>query len=97
MTSRIIVFGATGYTGRLVAERLAAQGARPVLAGRDERRLGELAERLGGLETVKADAMRRNSVFAAVEPGDVLQVRTVARSVTDAARQDAVWLRVRAR
>ena len=72
MTSRIVVFGATGYTGRLVAERLAAQGARPVLAGRDERRLGELAERLGGLETVKADAMRRNSVFAAVEPGDVL-------------------------
>ena len=72
MTSRIVVFGATGYTGRLVAERLAARGARPVLAGRDERRLGELAERLGGLETVKADAMRRNSVFAAVEPGDVL-------------------------
>jgi short subunit dehydrogenase-like uncharacterized protein len=72
MNSRIVVFGATGYTGRLVAERLAAQGARPVLAGRDERRLGELAERLGGLETVKADAMRRNSVFAAVEPGDVL-------------------------
>ncbi len=72
MTSRIVVFGATGYTGRLVAERLAARGARPVLAGRDENRLGELAERLGGLETVKADAMRRNSVFAAVEPGDVL-------------------------
>ncbi|HEX5781223.1 MAG TPA: NAD(P)H-binding protein, partial [Solirubrobacteraceae bacterium] len=72
MTSRIVVFGATGYTGRLVAERLAAQGARPVLAGRDELRLGELAERLGGLETVKADALRRNSVFAAVEPGDVL-------------------------
>ncbi len=72
MTSRIVVFGATGYTGRLVAERLAAQGARPVLAGRDERRLAELAERLGGLETVKADAMRRNSVFAAVQPGDVL-------------------------
>ncbi len=72
MTPRIVVFGATGYTGRLVAERLAAHGARPVLAGRDERPLGELAERLGGLETVKADAMRRNSVFAAVEAGDVL-------------------------
>ena len=72
MTSRIVVFGATGYTGRLVAERLAANGARPVLAGRDEQRLGELADRLGGLETVKADALRRNSVFAAVEPGDVV-------------------------
>ena len=53
MSKRIVLFGATGYTGRLVAERLAAQGARPVLAGRDERRLGELAERLGGLETVR--------------------------------------------
>jgi uncharacterized membrane protein len=33
----------------------------------------------------------------AVDAGDVVQVRTVARSVTDAARRDAVWLRVRAR
>src|SRR3954469_1200794 len=72
MSSRIVVFGATGYTGRLVAERLAAQGARPVLAGRDETRLGELAGRLGGLETARADALRRNSVFDAVQPGDVL-------------------------
>jgi short subunit dehydrogenase-like uncharacterized protein len=72
MPSRIVVFGATGYTGRLVAERLAARGARPVLAGRDEGKLAALAERLGGLDTVKADALRRNSVFAAVEPGDVL-------------------------
>ena len=72
MSSRIVVFGATGYTGRLVAERLVARGERPVLAGRDERRLAELSERLDGLETVKADAMRRNSVFAAVGPGDVL-------------------------
>src|SRR3954447_21852354 len=72
MPSRIVVFGATGYTGRLVAERLAARGERPVLAGRSEERLAELAERLGGLDWVKADALRRNSVFAAVEPGDVV-------------------------
>jgi hypothetical protein len=32
-----------------------------------------------------------------VDAGDVVQVRTVARSVTDPARRDAVWLRVRAR
>jgi short subunit dehydrogenase-like uncharacterized protein len=72
MPARIVVFGATGYTGRLVAERLVAQGEWPVLAGRSEARLAELAERLGGLETVRADAMRRNSVFAAVEPGNVV-------------------------
>jgi short subunit dehydrogenase-like uncharacterized protein len=72
MPSRIVVFGATGYTGRLVAERLAGQGERPVLAGRSEERLHELSESLGGLEWVKADAMRQNSVFAAVRPGDVV-------------------------
>ena len=32
---RIVLFGATGYTGRLTAEALARAGARPVLAGRD--------------------------------------------------------------
>jgi hypothetical protein len=72
MASRIVVFGATGYTGRLVAERLVAQGARPVLAGRDETRLAELAGRLGDLEVARADAMRQNSVFELVEAGDVL-------------------------
>ena len=72
MAARIVVFGATGYTGRLVAERLVAQGARPVLAGRDDQRLAELAERLGGLETAHADAMRQNSVFDLVGKGDVL-------------------------
>jgi short subunit dehydrogenase-like uncharacterized protein len=68
---RIIIFGATGFTGRLVAERLAAQGAAPVLAGRSERSVRELAERLG-TEWAVADALRRNSVFALLERGDVL-------------------------
>jgi short subunit dehydrogenase-like uncharacterized protein len=70
MAGRIVVFGATGYTGRLVAERLVAAGARPVLAARNPDRL---APSLAGLETVRADAMRQNTVFALVEsPGDVL-------------------------
>jgi short subunit dehydrogenase-like uncharacterized protein len=69
---RIVIFGATGYTGRLVAERLVAQGVRPVLAGRTLPRLDELAERLGGLEVVRADVMRQNSVFDLVGSGDVL-------------------------
>jgi short subunit dehydrogenase-like uncharacterized protein len=54
-----------------VAERLTAQGAVPVLAGRSEGSVRELAERLGA-EWAVADAMRRNSVFALVERGDVL-------------------------
>jgi short subunit dehydrogenase-like uncharacterized protein len=72
MSARIVVFGATGYTGRLVAERLVAQGASPVLAGRSEARLRELADRLGGLEVRRADAMRQNVVFDLVDRGDVL-------------------------
>jgi short subunit dehydrogenase-like uncharacterized protein len=68
---RIIIFGATGYTGRLLAQRLAAQDAQPVLAGRSESSLRELAEPLG-LEWRVADALRQNSVFALLEPGDVL-------------------------
>jgi short subunit dehydrogenase-like uncharacterized protein len=72
MASTIVVFGATGYTGRLTAERLVAQGERPVLAGRSAERLGELAERLGGLEVRQADALRRNGVFDLVGDADVL-------------------------
>jgi hypothetical protein len=72
MASRIVVFGATGYTGRLVAERLVAGGVRPVLAARNEARLAELAARLGGLEYARADAMRQNTVFDLVAAGDVL-------------------------
>jgi short subunit dehydrogenase-like uncharacterized protein len=72
MAQRIVVFGATGYTGRLIAERLVAQGARPVLAGRSESRLASLAETLGGLEHVRADVMRKNSVFGLVGADDVL-------------------------
>src|SRR5829696_4765168 len=72
MGGRIVVFGATGYTGRLVAERLAGAGERPVLAGRSPERLEALAADLGGLDTARGDVMRANSVFGLVEEGDVL-------------------------
>ena len=72
MAERIVVFGATGYTGRLIAERLVASGVSPVLAGRSLSRVAELADLLGGLEHVRADAMRQNTVFDLVDAGDVL-------------------------
>lgn len=69
----IVLFGATGYTGRLTAHALVAAGARPVLAGRDRHRLTALAGELGGLDTVVADADRPDgSVARLLEPGDVL-------------------------
>jgi short subunit dehydrogenase-like uncharacterized protein len=72
MAGRIVVFGATGYTGRLVAEQLVARGQKPVLAARSAQRLEQLAAELGGLETAVADVARPASVAGLVEAGDVL-------------------------
>lgn len=68
-----MVFGATGYTGRLTADALVRRGQRPVLAGRDSERLAELAGGLGGdLEVVLADASRAATIQAVLGRGDVL-------------------------
>jgi short subunit dehydrogenase-like uncharacterized protein len=45
---RIVLFGATGYTGRLTAEAMVERGLRPVLAARSRSKLEEMAEELGG-------------------------------------------------
>jgi len=70
--ARIVVFGATGYTGRKTAQALVARGERPVLAGRDAERLAALAADLGGLETATADVARPESVHDLVGEGNVL-------------------------
>jgi len=72
MAERIVVFGATGYTGDLTARALVDRGARPVLAARSEPRVRALAEELGGLEWAVADVDRPDTVRALVERGDVL-------------------------
>ena len=68
---RIVLFGATGYTGGRTA-MMVARGLRPVLAGPRPGAAGALAERLGGLETARADVTDESSVAAVVRPGDVL-------------------------
>ncbi|MEA2450414.1 MAG: hypothetical protein QOG63_2346 [Thermoleophilaceae bacterium] len=73
MAGRIVLFGATGYTGRLVAAALVERGARPVLAGRNPDTLNELADELGGgFEVQAADVERPATVRELVEKGDVL-------------------------
>lgn len=42
-----MIYGATGYTGVLVAEEAVRRGHKPLLAGRSEAKLKPLAERLG--------------------------------------------------
>jgi len=78
MPGRIVLYGATGYTGALTAQAMVASGARPVLAGRDQSRLTALAARLAGagdgteLATAVASADRPGSLRDLIEPGDVL-------------------------
>lgn len=72
MPARIVLFGATGYTGGLTARAMVARGVKPVLAARSPDRLEELARELGGLETQVADVSRPETVHALVGKGDVL-------------------------
>ncbi len=70
---RIVLFGATGYTGRLVAEALVANGARPLLAGRSRSSLDDLSLELGGgLDIAVADVGDPPSVHELLAPGDVM-------------------------
>jgi short subunit dehydrogenase-like uncharacterized protein len=92
MAGRIVLFGATGYTGRLTAQEFARRGVKPVLAARNAEALDALVSELGGgFETAVADVARPDSVRALVEQGDVL-VSTVGPFVRwgDPAVQAAV-------
>ncbi|HSL06700.1 MAG TPA: NAD(P)H-binding protein [Pseudonocardiaceae bacterium] len=72
MMARIVLFGATGYTGRRTAAAMVRRGLRPVLAGRSAARLASLAGQLGELEVVTADVGDTASVRALIDRGDVL-------------------------
>lgn len=90
MAPEIVLLGATGYTGRLVAGELVEMGERPVLAGRDPVRLAEMARASGGLRTKLADVRQAATLEGLVSADDVL-VSTVGpftlygRAVLDAA------------
>ena len=47
MSDRFMIYGATGYTGKLVARTAKAQGLKPLLAGRNEARLKAIAAQHG--------------------------------------------------
>jgi short subunit dehydrogenase-like uncharacterized protein len=71
--TRIVLFGATGYTGRLTAEALVRRGAKPVLAGRNAESLKALSDDLGGgLEVAVADIAKPDTVTALTRDGGVL-------------------------
>lgn len=76
----MVVFGATGFTGRLTAEAMTRAGLSPVLAGRNEHKLTELTQKLARLVPATqaptwqwADVSDPNSVGDLVRsPRDVL-------------------------
>ena len=80
MAKRMVLFGATGHTGGLVAERLVIAGARPLLAGRDARRLSSLGARLG-LEHAVADARHPDTISELLDQ-DTLLITTVGPFAT---------------
>lgn len=50
-STQIVVYGATGFTGELIARELRARGADLTLAGRNEEKLEALSAELGGVPT----------------------------------------------
>jgi short subunit dehydrogenase-like uncharacterized protein len=74
VSARIVLFGATGFTGELTARALAARGAQPLLVARDPGRVRALAGELG-LESAVADATAtgaHDTIAALLGRGDVL-------------------------
>jgi len=53
----IVVYGATGFTGTLVAHELRRRGLDTVLAGRSADKLAQLAQKLGGSVTTRVVAL----------------------------------------
>ena len=47
MSDRFMIYGATGYTGKLIARTAKARGLNPLLAGRNEARLKSIAAQHG--------------------------------------------------
>ena len=80
MSGRVVLFGATGYTGRLAAEAMTRAGMAPVLAGRSPEALVDLVGDLAPFAPIDrpptwqyADAADPDSVRALVtSPEDVL-------------------------
>ena len=47
MEKTLLIYGANGYTGELITRFAAERGLKPILAGRNEAKIAELAEKYG--------------------------------------------------
>jgi short subunit dehydrogenase-like uncharacterized protein len=67
-TGPIAVYGATGFTGRLIARELHSRGADFVIAGRSRERLEALSKQLGGVPATVAALEDPAALRALLEP-----------------------------
>jgi short subunit dehydrogenase-like uncharacterized protein len=67
-TGPVAVYGATGYTGKLVAAELHRRGAEFVLAGRNAQKLEVVAEDVGGAPFEAVDIADEAGLRALLEP-----------------------------
>lgn len=66
-----VLYGASGFTGKLLAREAVRRGHRPVLAGRDRRRLEPLARELG-LEAREVPLGRREALLELLAPAPLV-------------------------
>ncbi|MEO6417878.1 MAG: saccharopine dehydrogenase NADP-binding domain-containing protein [Polyangiaceae bacterium] len=67
MRERVLVHGATGFTGKLVCEALRKRGISFAIAGRSQEKLDALSRALGGVETSVIDVRSSDTIKAALE------------------------------
>lgn len=68
---RFLIYGATGYTGKLTARAAKRQGLKPILAGRSEEKVKALAQDLG-FEWRAFDLSETSKLDAALKEVDVV-------------------------
>lgn len=71
-TERIVVYGATGFTGGLIARELKRRGAEFLIAGRDRGKLGVLSAELGGVPFVAVSVDDAAGLREMLEPCSVV-------------------------
>ena len=94
MNGAILIYGATGYTGRLIAKTAAYRRARPILAGRDLNKVKAVAKPLG-LEARAFDLRDPARIDAAIKGVSVVlnvagPFSATSRPVADACLRNRV-------
>ena len=63
MSKPVIVYGASGYTGRLVCEYLREYNVPFIAAGRDKARIQEAMDKVPGIDTIEHDVEPLSELF----------------------------------